>query len=355
MTPELLEALLAPISPDQPAGIDISYAPECDEIRKLRKGDDPSLSQGEWVREIKTPQWPRVRTLCQDLLKTQSKDLQVACWHVEALTNLDGFEGLAFSLRVLDGLLTSFWETCYPVLTPGDMDERVAKVEWLNNQMPMVIHSIPMTDPKQGGYSWLRWEESKTVENLGARDPQARDAALADGKLSGEAWDKAVKASGPQFYVALFAHTQFAKEAIDALDQTVDRLFAVDSPGLEGLKEAIQGCLDLAGQMLKRHGIDPSGEMPDVSPEAPTQDGVPSAPTGTPGTTGPIQSRADAIRRLREVAQYFRNHEPHSPVGPLAERAANWGEMSLDLWLTKVVKDDATLRQLKELLDLQGE
>jgi type VI secretion system protein ImpA len=40
-------------------------------------------------------------------------------------------------------------------------------------------------------------------------------------------------------------------------------------------------------------------------------------------------SRAQALAQLRLVAGYFREHEPHSPVAYLAERAAQWGEMPL--------------------------
>ncbi len=68
---------------------------------------------------------------------------------------------------------------------------------------------------------------------------------------------------------------------------------------------------------------------------------------------GSIQTRAQAVQMLGEVARYFRTHEPHSPVSLLAERAARWATMSLEEWLQHVVKDDATLGQLRELLDFR--
>ena len=37
----------------------------------------------------------------------------------------------------------------------------------------------------------------------------------------------------------------------------------------------------------------------------------------------------------------------------LAERAASWAEMPLEKWLESVIKNDATLRQLRELLDIR--
>ena len=46
----------------------------------------------------------------------------------------------------------------------------------------MVINGIPMTSPKVGVYSRLKWEESRLVENLGLKDPRAKEAAIAEGK-----------------------------------------------------------------------------------------------------------------------------------------------------------------------------
>lgn len=52
------------------------------------------------------------------------------------------------------------------------------------------------------------------------------------------------------------------------------------------------------------------------------------------------------------MAEFFRQTEPHSPVAYLAARAAKWGDMPLHAWLRTVVKDDATLSQIEELLGL---
>lgn len=352
-TPQL-EALLAPISPEQPGGRDVGYSTEFDDIRKLRKGDDPTLSQGEWVREIRTPQWPKVRDLCETVLKTRSKDLQAACWYTESLTQLEGFSGLSFGLKVLDGLLARFGNSSSSALFPADLEEQIAKLEWLNAEMPMVIQSIPMTSPKVGGYSQIKWEESRLVENLGARDPKVKDAAIAEGKLSGEAWDKAASASGQAFYLKLFEQIRDARGCFDSFERRVDQSYAKESPSLGDLRDALEGCADLASQMLKRFGIDPRVEA--SSAAAPTLNlDAPVPPIFAPMPSGPIPSRSEAIRRLREVAKYFRDHEPHSPVGPLVERAARWGEMPLSQWLTRVIKDENTLNQLRELLDLHPE
>jgi hypothetical protein len=72
----------------------------------------------------------------------------------------------------------------------------------------------------------------------------------------------------------------------------------------------------------------------------------------TLGGNGAITTRKEAIAQLRRVADYFRRTEPHSPVAYLADKAARWGEMPLHVWLKRVIKDDATLSQMQEMLDV---
>jgi type VI secretion system protein ImpA len=71
-----------------------------------------------------------------------------------------------------------------------------------------------------------------------------------------------------------------------------------------------------------------------------------------PMTASP-RDRADALRRLASVADFFRRTEPHSPVSYLVQRAARWGEMPLDEWLKEVVSDTAVLGHIRETLGLK--
>ena len=78
-----------------------------------------------------------------------------------------------------------------------------------------------------------------------------------------------------------------------------------------------------------------------------------NAPAGTAGHSGPVQNREHALQQLREVAEFFRRTEPHSPVAYLAAKAASWGDMPLHAWLKLVVKDPGSLAFIEELLDVK--
>ena len=64
------------------------------------------------------PLWRDVWENGQDYLKDCAKDLEIVAYMIEASIRLDGFGGLAQSLRLTTELLNSFWGELLP--TPDD-------------------------------------------------------------------------------------------------------------------------------------------------------------------------------------------------------------------------------------------
>lgn len=355
---DAVNALLQPISVEWPGGEDLSFSSLFDEIREARRADDAGLAQGLWETEIKAADWNRVRTLCESALTTRTKDLQLAAWYAEALVHLDGFAGLAIGLELFHGLIVNYWGLCYPSIEGGDLDERAGKIDWLNTQLPLAVKKIPVTDPKNNSYSWLQWQESRWVENLGQKDAEAKAAAIGEGKLSGEAFDKAAKNSARTFCEILVDNARNSVALIENLIVAVDAAFGQDAPSLINLRQTISDCALLVNRLYAAAGADmPSAQLQ----AAQTAESNITAAEATPmvaatgiKTVGTLNNRTDAIQSLRDVAKYFRINEPQSPVALLAERAARWAEMSMDEWLAAVIKDDNTLHQLRELLDISA-
>lgn len=188
--------LLEPISGDNPGGTDVSFSEAYDEIREARRQDDPSLAQGEWETSLKVAQWPRVKALSEG----------------DSLGAEQGHPGrrLVYRSHGTPQRLRQVWQRVCRCSTASerllgvrlsrlrsdDLEERAGKIEWLNKQMLFVIRDIPLTPSTSGGYSWLKWEESRAVENLGLKDAEARERAVAGGKLAGDVFDRAVQSSG---------------------------------------------------------------------------------------------------------------------------------------------------------------
>jgi type VI secretion system protein ImpA len=115
-----LNALVAPISGDNPAGESVRYAGVYDAIQEARRADD-ELPMGDWQREAKSADWLGVIKLSTEALATKTKDLQIAVWLAEALVKRHGFAGLRDGLRVLRELQETFWDGLYPEVEDGDL------------------------------------------------------------------------------------------------------------------------------------------------------------------------------------------------------------------------------------------
>lgn len=361
-----IDAILLPIAGLKPCGEDMAFSEALDVIRDARKNDDDSLSQGEWQTSIKSAQWPKVVTLCEAVLTQRSKDLQVAGWLADALVRVHGFAGLTNGLVVLNGLFSLYWEGLYPVLDPEDLDERAAKIEWLSKELTSACKLVPITKKDSGNFHFLHWEESRRVDNLGLKDPAAKEAAVAEGKISGELFDKAVAASGKAWYQELASDLQQSQAQLWQFIQSVDEKFGYDAPSLTELRVALDAVSVMTARILLGLGgvstsptqaasLVTSAEMEYGAEAAPVKPS-PSIDLSTLSVADPIMpsvqisNRSQAVQQLREVASYFRQAEPHSPVAFLADRAADWADMPLDRWLSQVIKDESTLYQLKDML-----
>jgi type VI secretion system protein ImpA len=359
------EALLAPVPGDNPAGEDVRYDASYAAIEEARRSDD-DLPQGEWVRETKSADWQEVIALSTAALATKSKHLQIACWLVEALVKRQGFAGLRDGIRAIWQLQERFWESLYPAIEDDDLEGRAAPLVWLNDKLPPSVRQIPLTQGLNGErYAWFHWQESRDVDNLGRRDQAAMAAALAEGKISGEQFDKAVETTPLVFQQTLLDDLNQLWKEYEQLDRLVDERFGRDAPSLLGIRSAIQDCRTLVTEIVKKKGgltpetqsapvreadvatevATPAASMPDVTaiPLRPRADVAPLEP----------QNRADALRRLAAIADYFHRTEPHSPVAYLVQRAVRWGEMPLDQWLQDVIHDESVLGQLRETLGIR--
>lgn len=77
-------------------------------------------------------------------------------------------------------------------------------------------------------------------------------------------------------------------------------------------------------QRIEGSQADAADAQPETTSTTPTEVGNTTAKAKS---SGPIANRDDALKRLREIAQYFQRAEPHSPIGYLLERASRWGGM----------------------------
>lgn len=327
------DALLQPISPDRPAGADLSFSSEMDAIVHARKFDDPSLDQGEWVTELKEADWDFVVKRCADLLSSTSKDLRLAVWLTEAATKRHHLPGLAEGLRVVAGLVEHFWdEGLYPEAEDGDQEQRIGNLAWILARVPGLLKDIPVTDGNGSAWTLLDFDV-------------ARKANLDDGRRLAE-MEAARRASSAAFRSAFALDAQACMDALLDLERAADARLGNDAPAFVAARDAVQ---DLLRLMPVQADAAPTPVQEEAPAAAPIGQQIIAAPVQA-GPPGAITNRQQAIAQLRAIADFFRRTEPHSPVSYFAEKAANAGEQDLHTWLRSVVKDSASLAHIEELL-----
>src|SRR4051794_27360986 len=122
-----LEALLAPIPGDNPAGTSLRYAGDYDEIKSLL----PKPDRDAFEASGQEGQWSKLVQVTTQKLRDKSKDLTIAGWLTEGLVHLHGFAGLPDGFNLLHGLCDRFWDGVYPVTDEGDLEVRAAPLQSL--------------------------------------------------------------------------------------------------------------------------------------------------------------------------------------------------------------------------------
>lgn len=356
-SPEVIdvEGLLSPIAGENPAGESLQYSGLYDQIREARREED-ALAQGDWQRDLKVADWDEVVQLATEALASKSKDLQVCTWLAEAVVRKEGFPGLRDGLKLTRGLQERFWEQLYPEVEEGDLEARANSLAFLDRQCAKALKEVRITKASGTNYSFLEMETARMLDAPPAANPDPetierlnaeRARAAEEGKVTTDAFLKARNATRRAFYEDAFLALTECWDEFQALDKVMDEKFGRQTPGLADLKKTIDAVRTWVEKTVKEK----RAEEPDGS--AAGEEGSAEEGAGPGGSGGAIRARQDALRRLAEVAEYFRRTEPHSPVSYLVQRAIAWGHMPLEVWLRDVIKDGSLLENLRETLGLK--
>lgn len=344
-----IEELLAPVSDTQPCGEDLAFSHEFDAIAHARMADDPSIEQGAWVTSLKQADWQFVASTCMSLIKTRSKDLRLAVWLAEAGAKTSGFRALGDALLVTAALSERYWDALFPLPDEDGFEQRIGNLCWIAARAPHLVREVALTEGADSAFSINDFDSAR---------------ARASNEGEGPDLDGARKRTSRSFYQALQDDSAYCLAAVTELERVTDARLGTDGPGFSAAKSALQDVMHLIAPFARAAG---TAEVVKVAVEMAEMTGMvemaisanaaagstkaaPQAQVSLASASGALQSRAQALAQLRSVAEFFRRTEPHSPVAYLAEKAANWGEQPLHVWLRGVVKDPSVVAQIEEML-----
>lgn len=345
------DGILMPISEESSCGDDLSFSPEFDLIQEARREDDATIDYGEWQSALKQADWPVVADRCADLLRRRSKDLRLCGWLTEGLAKTSGLAGLSQGIDITAQLMEHFGEHIHPQPDNGDQEQRIGNLAWFVMRMSQLVRQIPVTQAKFGNFTLNDYESACLLQLQLQRNS---DSALdLNGKITLDKFSAAAAATDKLRYIEWLEDATRCISALAELTRVSDALFGIDGPSFATLSESLEAVYERLSRIAKDHGLAVAGAV--VGGEGDLDHAI-----SDPGTlpkvlshAGPIKTREQALDLLRQVAVFFRDTEPHSPVAYLADKAAHWGEMPLHAWLRSVVKDSGTLAHIEELLGME--
>jgi type VI secretion system protein ImpA len=308
-----IEKLLQPVSPEAPCGENLEYDSE---LAALKKAAQPKPApEFEPDKLPEPPDWREVQARALELL-TRSKDLEVAVYLAKALLYTQGFPGLRDGLQLLRGLLETYWETLYPQLDPEDNNDPTLRVNLLVSLcdpefMLRSIRETPLVSSRLGRFSLRDIQLTTGVVKLpaGSKETVAESSSI----------EAAFMDSDLEELQANAAAVRDSIEAVTAIEAEVtERVGVHKAPSLSDLVQILQEVQIILVERLARQGVTEPAAVessePVVTPGAGLQ------PAAIP-LTGDITCREDVIRILDRLCDYYKRHEPSSPVPLLLQRA----------------------------------
>lgn len=361
-----LEGLLNPISAAAPAGIDLredrspgSLYYTLKDARNNARATERSSLFDDGVDLLKS--WHPVAKLAPQILTRHSKDLEVACWLTEGLVRLHGAAGLRDGFRLIHGLVSNFWPALYPLPDEDGLETPLAPLTGLNGDggegtLLAPLRNMDITNAGDlGGFNL--WQYQKARDNARLTDEDERASRTQALGFNLQDIENTVREAAPEFFAQLIATLEDTlahyKDLHDLLRHHCGKQTPPSSNIAALLDEVLRTVRFLSKdklQVLMTTGTNDTADDDSVA-DGNSVPGYQSSQTSA--VTGPIAHREDALRRLQEVADYFRTHEPHTPLAPGIERLIRWGRMTVAELMMELLPEDASRGFFSQLTGLK--
>lgn len=260
------------------------------------------------------PDWTGVRAQAESLFD-RTKDLRVAVLWLRSVVHLEGFAALGPGLRLLHGLLDTWWDGVHPLPDPDDGDPYARM-----NALAVLRESDGLLgDLRQSQLFNLRGVGELRVRSLelslGLLTP--RDDETPPSRSSMEQMLADALSQQPGLRDAVMQASAQVKALISLLNERVGIENAPDLKPLYAVVQTVVGVLPAAA--AAEEAVAPAEAQAEAC-----GDGGAAAPTARAartGLSGSVTSREEAVRAIDMVCEYLERAEPTSPAQLLLKRA----------------------------------
>jgi type VI secretion system protein ImpA len=342
-------SLLAPIKVQQPAGKNLragggshlSLYHKLKDARMVARAIERQQLQGGEL-QIKAD-WEKVSELAKQILTTQSKDLEVASWLIEALLRNHGFAGLRDGFRLVRELIERYWDLLYPLPDEDGLITKIAPLAGLNGEgtegtLITPIALIPLTEGKCGG-PFALWQYQQAARTpAGAGD---LGLIMQEGKAISQA-----------FLQNLQTDLQAAIDEFSRLIIVLDEKCGAEAPPSSRILAQLNACLDCVKIITKDNINLPIPVSLVTETEKNTTEQLTVTSSETPRNNF-FSTREEVLKTLLIAADFFRRTEPHSPLPYLLDRTVRWARMSWPDLLRELIRDEQAWSHVCNLTGIQ--
>lgn len=351
------EQLLLPISDEVPAGTDPRadtsssslYYRTKDARNAARSSERASVEIGSLPPE----EWDVVLETAVEILASHAKDLEVASWLVEALVRRQGFSGLRDGLQTLSGIVTNFWETCFPVLDEDGVEGKLTAVSGLSGSgavgtLIQPVRLTPLTSGSMAAYSLWSYEQATELEKIS--DPARKAARISAGAVTMEQFAQSVAETPASEFATTVKLVDGCLAALASMSTAFDTVAGVDSPPISALRELLEeiksAVRHFAADKLASVAYVAVSEEEESAGEGaePTTGGASATPAAR--RVEGYSSRDEALSDLIRIAAYFRKTEPQSPTSYTLEEAVRRARLTLHELLVELSEDPAQVQRI---------
>ncbi len=318
MAPLDMDSWLGEVTAEQPVGPNLEFDSDFSALERAAQGK-PEQQYGDTVIPAEQPDWKTVDATAAALLE-RTRDLRVLAHLAVARLHLSGLPAFAGVTSIIRQLLETRWNTVHPQLDPDDDNDPTLRANALlrlaePTRVLRVLRDLPLAaSTRAGSVSW-------------------RDISIANGVLEPDPGRAKLNEASIR---AAFAETDAARVAslreavgiavsdITAIPAVFDReagpASGPDFSELNKLLRDLQRFIDRYGVVVAPPAEDDAA-MPDADVTMPAQAAAARGGGVSAALLGPITTRAEALRLLELVRDYYEKYEPSSPLPLLIDRA----------------------------------
>ncbi|TYK65440.1 type VI secretion system protein TssA [Colwellia echini] len=363
-----ISALLAPIEGGLNVGNDLredtshssDYSKIKDARRAARDAERNNMFDGDNTEAQE--QWGKIFALAPNVIATQAKDLEIACWLTEALVRKAGFSGLKDGFTLIRQLIETYWEQgLYPVEDEDGIETRVAPIAGLNGEgadgvlLSPIRNSLITEDASCEPYSLWQYQQAVDVSRMSDEQKQA-DQIERNG-FSMEHIEKAVNQSSNEYFAELYSDIEVCISEYKAVDALLTEFCgSYEAPPTSKIIELLESAKGAINHIAKaKLPIVVEENDTEADNEQATEQAINSASPQSYTVNTALNSREDAFKQLNIIADYFKKTEPHSPISFMLTKTVRWGNMPLEELMKELIPDSSSRETYSSLTGVSVE